>query len=304
MRVRADIDDETTELVIFLREHPDCSPDMVAMLEREEEYFAKTLRRHGAASEAQRVAWRRETVFERRLRVSREVYEMLGGKIAHGPMKGVQLVADAWWGAPDKASMLLGLYEQEVLDALIGDLRKDRPVFIDVGAADGYYAVGLAKGGFYKKCYCFEISEKGRTTIAENARQNDVAGRINIFGAADAHSFRQVPEADLSQAVILIDVEGAEFDILTDECLRQLARSILVIEIHNWTPDFPGKYYRFLRWASAYFDISILPRKVRDLTGLTELDDFTDDNRYLICSEGRPNVMRFLVLKPKEKVRA
>jgi len=224
----------------------------------------------------------------------------MGGVVGYGPLKGLKLTDNAWWGAPDKASMLLGLYEQELLQALTSKPLTERSYFIDIGAADGYYGIGLVAGGFYKKSFCFEICQKGRDTIRKNAEINHVSEKVEIFGEANHSLCQKIPQDCINDAVVLVDIEGGEFDVISAEFLEIFKGAYILIEIHNWIDDFEEKYFRLLSDASKYFSIDVVKPVARDLTQFSELNGFTDDNRYLICSEGRPNVMRFLRLIPRE----
>ena len=283
----------------FIKTKGDISPALLDFLSGENQFFSGALRRSNKTPMAQREAWRKETVYERRLRVSKEVFEMMNGVVGYGPLKGLKLADDAWWGAPDKASMLLGLYEQELLDVLTSKPLVDKSYFIDIGAADGYYGIGLVMAGFYKKSFCFEISEKGRLTIKNNAEVNGVSEKVQVFGAADQALAQHLPQECIQDAVVLVDIEGGEFGVLTEDFLKTFQHSYVLIEVHNWVEGFEEKYFNLLLTASKYFSIDTVKPGVRDLTQFSELNDFTDDNRYLICSEGRPHVMRFLMFKPK-----
>lgn len=285
----------------FLKGMGNLPPELLTFLGAEEQFFSGALKRSKNTPMALREAWRKETVYERRLRVSKEVFEMMNGVVGYGLLKGLKLADDAWWGAPDKASMLLGLYEQELLETLCSKPLTDRSYFIDIGAADGYYGIGLVMAGFFKKSFCFEISEKGRQTIKENAKVNGVSERVEVFGAADHTLAQQLPQGCIDDAVVLVDIEGGEFDVLNKEFLKRFQNAYILIEIHNWIEGFEEKYFNLLLAANQYFEIDTVEPVVRDLTKFTELNDFTDDNRYLICSEGRPNVMRFLRLNPKSQ---
>jgi hypothetical protein len=285
----------------FLKGMGNLPPELLAFLGAEEQFFSGALKRSKNTPMALREAWRKETVYERRLRVSKEVFEMMNGVVGYGLLKGLKLADDAWWGAPDKASMLLGLYEQELLETLCSKPLTDRSYFIDIGAADGYYGIGLVMAGFFKKSFCFEISEKGRQTIKENAKVNGVSERVEVFGAADHTLAQQLPQGCIDDAVVLVDIEGGEFDVLNKEFLKRFQNAYILIEIHNWIEGFEEKYFNLLLAANQYFEIDTVEPVVRDLTKFTELNDFTDDNRYLICSEGRPNGMRFLRLNPKSQ---
>lgn len=285
----------------FLKGNGSLPPELLTFLGAEEQFFSGALKRSKNTPMGLREAWRKETVYERRLRVSKEVFELMKGIVGYGPLKGLKLADDAWWGAPDKASMLLGLYEQELLETLCSKPLTDRSYFIDIGAADGYYGIGLVMAEFFKKSFCFEISEKGRQTIKENAKVNGVSERVEVFGAADHTLAQQLPQGCIDDAVVLVDIEGGEFDVLNEEFLKRFQNAYILIEIHNWIEGFEEKYFNLLLAANQYFEIDTVEPVARDLTKFTELNDFTDDNRYLICSEGRPNVMRFLRLNPKSK---
>ena len=61
--------------------------------------------------------------------------------IKYGPFKEMVFSCDHWWGRSDRAAMLLGIYEEEVLNSIMTVSNK-YDVFIDLGAADGYYSIG------------------------------------------------------------------------------------------------------------------------------------------------------------------
>jgi hypothetical protein len=93
-----------------------------------------------------------------RRRLALKFYNLSGGIVLVGPFKGLQLEKKyLQWSKCDIASIILGFYEKEVLEKIIS-LSNSRSVFIDVGAADGIYAVGLVYGGGYKSAICFEIN--------------------------------------------------------------------------------------------------------------------------------------------------
>ena len=102
-----------------------------------------------------------------------------------GPFKGMVISEKQFWGQGDKASKILGLYEKEIQD-LINQIQEKNnfPTFIDIGGADGFFAVGSVINNLFKKCEVFEISKRGRQLIEENAIKNNVADLISIHGKA------------------------------------------------------------------------------------------------------------------------
>ncbi len=265
----------------------------------EADYFHPMLARAQQSTLEQREAWRRETIRERQERISLELFDILNGVVKYGPFTGLHLDRETWWGKLDLGSQCLGLYEKEILNLIDATEAGRFSTFIDIGAADGYYAIGMLVSGKVGRTICFEQTEKGRSVIAENWKKNHSVGELTILGEANAASFAALNRADLNNALVLVDVEGFEFDLLTDEVLSLLKSSTVVIEIHHWMDNFLDKYTTFLRHAANYFEVEVIERVERETSNLPELRDFTDDNRLLLTSERRPGVMRFLKLIPK-----
>ena len=166
-----------------------------------------------------------------RTRINLDVSEIFQNKVAYGIFKGMKLSNNIWWGKFDIATKLLGQYELHILDKII-DLSDEFETFIDIGAADGYYAVGAVFSNLYSKSICFEISEFGRQVIEENSTINQVSDKIQIHGIANQKVMNSVLEIE-NKALILIDIEGGEFDLLTSEFLLVCKNSKLIIELHD-----------------------------------------------------------------------
>jgi len=218
--------------------------------------------------------------------------------IAYGPFKGLKLVEDAHWGSADLGGMILGLYEQEILNDLSALGRKPR-TFIDLGAADGYYGLGVLIGELFEKSYCFEITEKGREVIARNAALNTLQDRVTILGEAKPDFFKQVAADDLADALLLIDIEGGEFDIVTADTFQAFATSTVIIEVHEWYPDIQDKLTRLLQQAAATHTARRFSTGARDLSSFAELKVINDNERWLLCSEGRPYLMSWYRFDPR-----
>jgi hypothetical protein len=195
--------------------------------------------------------------------------------------------------------MLLGIYEEEVLNSIMTVSNK-YDVFIDLGAADGYYSIGSLISQKFRASYSFEISTKGRKVIEKNATVNKVSDKLHIFGEATKDFYKNVPKKDLNSSVILIDIEGAEFSLLDGEVFSHLKESIIFIELHDWFfKDGEKKIAKLMTDAKPFFNISKLTTTSRDLSKFPELLDYPDSERWLIASEGRAKLMTWLRLDPK-----
>ncbi len=164
-------------------------------------------------------------LIERRKAFNGEIlHRLTGGTIQHGVLKGYGLHAEARWMGSDIASQLLGLYEQEVCAALWW-LSRGRDLLIDLGAADGFYGLGLVAVGAYDRSVCFEISPESRGALEARREALALTGRVEIHGDAlgDCPALIRDGAFDLGRAVVLCDIEGAEFALLTDAVLAGLA---------------------------------------------------------------------------------
>ena len=273
--------------------------DIDGFIEEEQRYFSPMAVRDQAATGALRQSWREETVRERQERISLEVFKLTEGKVTRGPFKGMTLSSQRWWGDLDLGSQCLGLYEREILQILAETAPQTSGSFIDIGAADGYYTTGVLYSRLFERAIAFEQSEIGRGEIIHGWKLNGSPGELRVENEATENSILALPRGSLENALILIDVEGAEFGLLTGRVLSEMKRATVIIEIHNWVPDFKQKYAALLRRASQIFDIERIPSLDRDTSSLPELRDFTDDNRLLLTSERRPCLMRFLKLTPR-----
>ena len=236
---------------------------------------------------------------KRKLKLSLLINQLLNSTVAYGPFKGLKLISNAWWGEADKASMLLGLYEQEVLNSLL-NVPKSHRTFIDLGAADGYYGIGVLVNKHYDQSYCFEMSKKGQTTIAKNAKLNLVNNKGIIHGKAEKDFFKLLSPGQLSSSVLLIDIEGGEFDLLDINLFKALKGSIIFIELHPWMVENGAqKLAKLKSEASIDFNITEITTTSRDMSVFPELRNFNDTDRWLICSESRKQLMTWFRLDPK-----
>lgn len=240
---------------------------------------------------------------KRRIALSRRISRKLGGVVRYGPLAGLKIRLESTWGAGDRGGMLLGLYEREVADVIAESLR-DRSTFIDIGAADGYYAVGVLKAGLAEQSIAFEMNPKARASIAALASLNNVSDRLTIHGAADAGSLASLSAGVISgsfeHCVVLCDIEGAETEVLNDRALALLSHAVIVVELHRSGTLTDVEVGALLRArAEAWFDIESFTVGARSPLQIEEIAQYSEDDQWLICSEGRGYRQTWFVLRPK-----
>lgn len=233
-----------------------------------------------------------------RAEVADYLRELHRNTVAHGPFKGMLLSETSYWGRHDTSAKILGTYERQVADRLAA-FRNLGSLLVDIGSADGYFAVGALRAGYFAESICFESSPKGRQSLAANASRNGVGERIRVLGTATDREIREVVAPD-RKGVVLCDIEGAEFDLLTDALFRHLSGMHFVIELHDFlVADGPRLRQDLTDRASRIFDVEFMRAADPTVSQFRELDHFGDDHRMLAFSEGRDAATEWMVLYPK-----
>ena len=131
--------------------------------------------------------------------------------VVGGPFKGMRYHGKAVCGAA--APKIMGVYECELAPFLLRWSAIPFQHIINVGAAEGYYAVGCATLWPQATVTAFESSEEGRTLLARNVELNRMQSRVKIMG----HCGQEQLQAAISMAqpsLVIVDVEGAEGQLL------------------------------------------------------------------------------------------
>jgi len=160
------------------------------------------------------------------------------------------LFAGMCWGTRAVGSeltpKLLGTYEKELAEII-----KHLPVFdlaIDIGAAEGWYAVGLLYRQTARRVVAFELTEHGQEACRDNARRNAVVERLEVRGKCSVEDLRDLLGAIASpgfRVLIVSDCEGHENELFAADVLRLCRGAHLIIETHE--SQAPGVHARLAR---------------------------------------------------------
>jgi hypothetical protein len=237
-------------------------------------------------------------ILQARTRVAEHLKALSGNTVLYGPFKGMALPDRSSWGVQDVSSKILGTYEGQISDALTRLSRTDG-LLVDLGSADGYFAVGALRAGLFGRCIGFERSAKGQAALRDAAARNGAEDRLEIFGEATETALMDAV-SDPDQTVILCDIEGGEFELLNDRVLAHFAKAHFLIELHDiLAADGPSRKDALLDRAARHFDCTVLRATLPDIHSFRELDGFDDDHRLLAFSEGRDAAMEWLHLQPR-----
>jgi 2-polyprenyl-3-methyl-5-hydroxy-6-metoxy-1,4-benzoquinol methylase len=154
--------------------------------------------------------------------------ERNGLTVRHGPFAGTIYPREA---ALSRHSIpkLLGTYEQELHEVLDEISRRTYDLVIDIGSAEGYYAVGLARL-LKTRVLAYDPEPVERKLCAKAARLNGVETRVelkDLFRPSDIRQFSG------RRVLCICDCEGFEAEIFTPQTIRDAARWDLLIELHG-----------------------------------------------------------------------
>ena len=155
--------------------------------------------------------------------------------IASGPFRGMKYINFSHGSV--LVPKILGIYERELHTTLDEALTLRLARVVDIGAAEGYYAVGMACKLPNVEVIAFETDGKAQTLMSELAVANDVSDRLTIHGECISSDLRKVIR-DGNDTLVICDVEGAEKYLLDPKELSSLRHCHIAVELHKRnTPD-------------------------------------------------------------------
>ena len=236
-----------------------------------------------------------KVVEKKRIILSSKISKIYNNTVQQGPFKGMIINEDQFWGQGDRSSKILGLYEKEIQD-LIVSIQKDKnySTFVDIGGADGFFAIGSLVNNLFEKCEVFEISKKGRISIQKNSKQNNVYDSIKIHDKASKRSLIKID--NINNSLILCDIEGGEYELFDEKLINEIHPSDIIIEIHK---DKENTLVNFEKRFTKSYSLTKITQEPRSLKNFKELENINDNNRALITSEGRSYVQEWWHLSPK-----
>jgi hypothetical protein len=159
--------------------------------------------------------------------ISNAIMARDGLSVQGGPFAGMQL---ARYGEGCQAPKLLGCYEEALHPYLERFIARGFEAVLNIGCAQGYYAIGLALRMPNTKIFAHDLNEGARETCREMAQRNGVADRLIIGGPLTGEDFERFAALD---TLVMVDVEGAEEALLDPEAFPALRRMTMVVECHD-----------------------------------------------------------------------
>ncbi len=232
-----------------------------------------------------------EWLHEETAPVVKWLYDATAGVVQSGPFKGMILPREQAWSDGALCPMLLGCHEQELHEILEMEIRRledlPHPKIVNLGCAEGYYAVGLARRLPHATVWGIDPSESCLRIMGEAATANGV----KIVAAGDIDEALDKPD------LIFSDCEGAETTYLDYQRFPGVRDAHIIVEVHNEV-DLDRGLVLFDRWKKTHHIVAVFeggrnPGEFRDL--LWRNHSYI---RWLVMCENRPCIMGWFIMVP------
>jgi len=150
-------------------------------------------------------------------------------KVIGGPFQGMEYGKTSSFCSAYNPK-ILGTYEMELIPVINEFLEKGYSHIVDIGAADGFYAIGFALKSSESKIIAYEQSPRARKQLGILARTNGVQDSIEIRERCER---RDMMSLTATPGLLIVDCEGYEEVLLDDPVIKHLKDWDFLIETHD-----------------------------------------------------------------------
>jgi|HubBroStandDraft_1064217.scaffolds.fasta_scaffold00503_20 hypothetical protein len=215
-----------------------------------------------------------------------------------GPFRGMKYPSPRSFGSP-LLPKLLGSYESE-LHEVLEELSSNRYTrIINIGCAEGFYAVGLGLRFPDADIHAFDIDSEARQLCRNLGKLNGVDQQLTVGEYCGQATLRSLLCGQ--KALVVSDCEGCEYDLFTEEIADFLAGHDLIVETHDFIRVSVSSRLREV-FGKTHQIRSV--KSVEDIEKATtyecqQLDKCDAATRRSIVAEHRPAAMEWLVMTSK-----
>jgi|GEM_PF-1277963 len=185
---------------------------------------------------------------------------------------------------------LLGTYEHELETVVKAAIDQAYDLVVDVGAADGYYAVGFAFKNSNTKVIAYEQDPRARMELANLVKINGVSKQVAIEGRCDPSTLLKLPA---ERGLMIVDCEGFEEQLLGSDAISHLKNWDFIIETHDgYHPEISerltkrfGATHR-VQWIEAVHDMNkadLIDLHILKNIPRRQIDRLLSENRQHAC---------------------
>ena len=160
--------------------------------------------------------------------IQNTLLQQQGTAVMQGPLKGLDFLPQSTEGC--HIAKLLGCYEQPLQPFIEQAIQAAYPLILNIGCAEGYYAVGMARRMPLTRVLAFDLNPKAHETCRALAAKNGVSNRVEVGALFESEDFAAYSG---QRVLVLCDIEGAELELLNPQRAPALAGMDLIVESHE-----------------------------------------------------------------------
>ena len=160
--------------------------------------------------------------------IQNTLLQQQGTVVIQGPLSGMDFHSQSAEGC--HIAKLLGCYEQPLQPFIEQAITNAYTTILNIGCAEGYYAVGMARRMPSTQVLAFDLNRKAQEVCAALAEKNSVADRVKVGALFKPEDFANYSNQNV---LVLCDIEGAEKDLLDPEISPALKSMDLIVESHE-----------------------------------------------------------------------
>lgn len=223
-------------------------------------------------------------------------------RVLFGPFEGVRYPPTLVTGMLLEGAMQVGSYEAELHPAVEELIAAQPATVVNVGAASGYYAVGLAVRLPDATVIAFESEAENRRGCARLAAANNVAARLELRGNCGLREFAALAAevGDEREVAVVLDCEGLELELVDPARFTWIERASLLVELHPSVD--PASATVLAERLEATHECELIEASERfgsSFHQLWELPGLRDVDRELLVAEHRHGPQSWLWAKPR-----
>ena len=154
--------------------------------------------------------------------------------VLNGPFRGLTYLSESSGSA--LLPKIIGSYEEpiyHIIDEIVSSNLYD--FIVDVGCAEGFYAVGFAKFVPKARIVAYDINSQAISLAKQLAELNAVSKKVSFrseFTVSELANFTSSGDVSLN-TLLFMDVEGAELSLLNPSLNCYLPLLDILVELHD-----------------------------------------------------------------------
>jgi hypothetical protein len=149
-------------------------------------------------------------------------------QVLTGPFRGLRYLDEIVFGPI--TPKWLGSYESEIQDIIEAICQREYRQIINLGCAEGYYAVGLAWRNPNCPVFAFDTDPLSRIQARKLAKINNLSNRITVRGECTHDELQRLGG---TRSLFLIDIEGQEMYLLDPLKAPAIRQADILVEVHE-----------------------------------------------------------------------